>query len=64
MVSRRTFLQATGAGAVATKLLGAIDEVNAAQPRGQAQTAQKPNLLLSARVVPSLRGDVDSSLLF
>jgi arylsulfatase len=45
MLSRRSFLQTTGAGAVATRLLGTTDSAQAAPALPQAQTAAKPNVL-------------------
>jgi len=45
MLSRRTFLQTTGAGAVATRLLGTAQAVDAAPVQAQAQSTSKPNIL-------------------
>src|SRR6185436_1222820 len=45
MLSRRTFLQTTGAGALATRLLGATESVAAAPALEQAQGVTKPNIL-------------------
>jgi arylsulfatase len=44
-LSRRTFLQAAGAGALSTRLLHAAESADARQSLGQEQAAQKPNLL-------------------
>jgi arylsulfatase len=45
MLSRRAFLQTTGAGAVATRLLGASESVAGASALAQAQGTPKPNIL-------------------
>ena len=45
MLSRRAFLKTTGAGAVATRLLGASESVEAAPAAAQAQGTSKPNIL-------------------
>src|SRR6185312_3129068 len=45
MLSRRAFLQTSGAGAVATRLLGVTDSADAAPTLPQAQGSQKPNIL-------------------
>src|SRR6476620_6263448 len=45
MLSRRSFLQTTGAGAVAARLLGVTGAADAAPSRGQAPGTQKPNIL-------------------
>ena len=45
MLSRRAFLQTTGAGAVATRLLASTESVEAAPVQAQAQGASKPNIL-------------------
>src|SRR6476620_10695361 len=45
MLSRREFLKTTGAGAVATQLLGVTDSGDAASASAQAQPLQKPNIL-------------------
>ena len=45
MLSRRAFLQTSGAGAVATRLLGGTDPADAAPTLPQAQGTQKPNIL-------------------
>src|SRR5258708_5113525 len=45
MWTRRAFLQTTGAGAFATRLLGATESVEAAPVLMQAQAALKPNIL-------------------
>ena len=45
MLSRRAFLQTTGAGAVAARILDVTDPAEAAPALAQAQGTQKPNLL-------------------
>src|SRR3954469_13506990 len=45
MLSRRAFLQTTGAGAVAARLVDVTDTVDAAPALAQAQGTQKPNIL-------------------
>src|SRR3954466_14769060 len=45
MLSRRAFLQTTGAGAVATRLLCATESAEAAPVIAQAQNTPKPNIL-------------------
>src|SRR4029453_12238251 len=45
MLSRRSFLQTTGAGAVATRLLSAAESGEAAPILAQPQDASKPNIL-------------------
>jgi arylsulfatase A-like enzyme len=45
MLSRRTFLQTTGVGAVASRLLASAGSSEASPRLAQTQTAQKPNLL-------------------
>ena len=45
MVSRRTFLQATGVGAFAPHLLGRTHSVEASEASAQPQAASKPNIL-------------------
>src|SRR4051812_5176599 len=45
MLSRRAFLQTTGAGAVAARLVDVTDTAHAAPALAQAQGAQKPNIL-------------------
>ena len=45
MLSRRSFLQTTGAGAVATRLLGTTESVEAVPVLAQAQGTSKPNIL-------------------
>ena len=45
MLSRRGFLQTTGAGAFVTRLLSAADSADAAPALPQAQVTQKPNIL-------------------
>jgi hypothetical protein len=47
MLSRRAFLQTTGAGAFATRLFGVTSSAEAAPTLAQAQAAQKPNLLFT-----------------
>ena len=44
-LSRRTFLQAAGVGALATRLLDAAESAGASPALGQARVTQKPNLL-------------------
>ena len=44
-LSRRTFLQAAGVSAFVTRLLDGTESAEASAALGQAQTAQKPNLL-------------------
>jgi hypothetical protein len=44
-LSRRTFLQTTGVSAFATRLLDAAGSAEARPTLGQAQAAQRPNLL-------------------
>jgi hypothetical protein len=45
MVTRRTFLQATGVGAFAPHLLGRTHSVEASEASAQPQAASKPNIL-------------------
>src|SRR5215471_13231607 len=45
MVSRRRFLQTTGAGAIADVLIRATGTASATPARGQTPSAQKPNIL-------------------
>jgi arylsulfatase A-like enzyme len=45
MLSRRSFLQTTGAGTVVARLLGTADSAEAAPAVAQTQAAQKPNVL-------------------
>jgi hypothetical protein len=45
MLSRRSFLQTTGAGAVAARLLGVTDPADAAPALAPPQGTQKPNIL-------------------
>src|SRR5580765_9017626 len=45
MLSRRSFLQTTGAGAVAARLLGVSDTANVASASTRGPGASKPNLL-------------------
>jgi hypothetical protein len=45
MVTRRSFLQTTGAGAFASRLFGVTSSAEAPPTLAQAQTAQKPNMV-------------------
>jgi hypothetical protein len=45
MLSRRSFLQTTGAGAFAARLLGVTNSADAAPAVAHAQSTLKPNIL-------------------